>query len=147
MFCEVITLRKDGLRLRPDEWPEPVRGLLRIDQREASTNASRRTMREVKVMGEWVTTPMTLIFMFDPELIDTVGDGFLLRGHVVNSSSGRCHEHQQLWLVRPRTSGDGPPLPPFDARPWLKRLPVDESTGKERSASEQWLDAHPDAKS
>lgn len=104
-------------------------------------------MREVSVMGEWVTTPMTLIFMFDPELIDIVGDGFLLRGHVINSLSGRCYEHEQLWLVRPCVSGDGPPLPPFDARPWLKRLPVDETTVRERGASEQWLGAHPDTKS
>ena len=144
MFCEITPLRKDGLRLRPDEWPAPVRGVLRVDQREAPTTSARRAQREVKVMGEWVSAPLTLAFMFDPEFVDVVGDGFLLRGYVITTTAGRCYEHQQLWLVRP-CPADGPPPPPFDARPWSKRLPVEERTGQEPTGSEQWLAQHPDA--
>lgn len=32
MFCEVIELRKNGLRLRPEEWPAPVAGQLQMAQ-------------------------------------------------------------------------------------------------------------------
>lgn len=144
MFCEVITLRKDGLRLRPEEWPAPVRGVLQVDQREARTTSARRAQREVTVMGEWVSAPKPLAFMFDPEFVDVVGDGFLLRGYVITPADGRCYEHQQLWLVRPCPAG-GPPLPPFDTQPWSKRLPVEERTGREPTGSEQWLVQHPDA--
>ena len=36
MFCEVIELRKNGLRLRPEEWPAPVAGHLRMAQWDSS---------------------------------------------------------------------------------------------------------------
>lgn len=146
VFCEVTTLRKDGLRLRPDEWPEPVRGLLRVEQRDARYTSARRAQREIKVMGEWVTAPITLLFMFDPEFVEVAGDGFLLRGYVISGAAGRSYEHQQLWLVRPRPSGDGAPLPRFDPAPWIKQLPVDEQTGTESTSSERWLADNPGAK-
>lgn len=95
------------MRLWPDDWPAPVRGVLRVEQREARDSSARRTTREIKVMGEWVTAPMTLIFMFDPEFVEVVGDGFLLRGNVISGKDGRGYEHQQLWLVRPRLTGGG----------------------------------------
>lgn len=144
VFCEVITLRKDGLRLRPEEWPAPLRGKLQVKQQEGRALAARRSLREVQLVGEWVIAPMVLAFMFEPEFIDVVGDGFLLRGNVIQSVEGRCYEHQQLWLVRPTSESD-PPLPPFDARPFRKNLPIEERSGNEPSTSEQWLAAHPDA--
>lgn len=90
-------------------------------------------------MGEWVSHPTSILLMFDPEFVDVVGDGFLLRGHVIEAMDGRQHEHLQLWLVRPCGKADDPPLARFDARKWIKNLPVEERTGKEKSVSEQWL--------
>ncbi|MFN7155098.1 MAG: hypothetical protein ACK4OE_15545 [Acidovorax sp.] len=82
------------------------------------------------------------MLLFDPEFVDVIADGFLLRGFVIDAKEGRQHEYLQLWLVRPRSTNDGPPLAPFDARKWMKRLPVEERSGNEPSVSEQWLKTH-----
>lgn len=142
MFCEVIPLRSQGLRLRPDEWPEPSRGLLRMSHMSHDQCAARRTVRRVDLLGEWVSHPLTLMLLFEPEFVDVVGDGFLLRGHVIDASSGRSYEYEQLWLVRPCSSPKAPPLPRFDVGKWMKKLPVEERTGKEPSVSDQWHKTH-----
>lgn len=102
MFCEVIELRNNGLRLRPEEWPAPVAGQLRMAQWDSKHTSYHRAIRK---------------------LVDVVGDAQLLRGDVLHSEDGRIHEHAQLWLLRARQDMDGPPLPPFDIGPWVKRLP------------------------
>lgn len=93
-------------------------------------------------MGEWVSHPITHLMMWDPEFVDVVGDGFLLRGHIVEVHDCRAYEHEQLWLVRPCGAKDSPPLPPFDTRKWMKSLPVEHRTGSEPSVSEQWHNTH-----
>jgi hypothetical protein len=102
----------------------------------------RRTLRRLDLLDEWVSHPICLMHLFEPEFVDVVGDGMLMRGHVIQSRDGRTHEHEQLWLVRPRSSAKGPPLPRFDPGKWVRRLPVEESTGRERSISEQWHERH-----
>ncbi|HTH08084.1 MAG TPA: hypothetical protein VMA55_00820 [Acidovorax sp.] len=105
--------------------------------------AARRTLREVQLVGRWVSTPRVILMMFDPEFVDVVGDGFLLRGRQTRSEAdGRAYDHEQLWLVRPCQSDQGPWLLPFDARRWLKKMPVEESTGNEPSVSELWHKTH-----
>lgn len=130
------------MRLRPDEWPEPVSGMLRVQHMSYAECAARRTLRRLDLLGEWVSHPICLMHLFEPEFVDVVGDGMLMRGHVIQSRDGRTHEHEQLWLVRPRSSAKGPPLPRFDPSKWVRRLPVEESTGQERSISEQWHERH-----
>lgn len=142
VFCEVIPLRSAGLRLRPDEWPEPARGLLRVAHMSAEDCSARRTMRRAELLGEWVSHPLTLLLLFEPEFVDVVGDGFLLRGYVIEVHEDRQREHLQLWLVRPSSGPEAPALPRFDARRWMKKLPVEERTGNEPSMSEQWHKAH-----
>ncbi|MBV7541019.1 hypothetical protein [Acidovorax sp. sic0104] len=104
--------------------------------------SARRTVRRVDLLGEWVSHPITLLILFEPDFVDVVGDGFLLRGHVIDSASGRSYEHEQLWLVRPCPDPKAPPLAKFDARKWMKRLPVEERNGNETSVSEQWHKTH-----
>lgn len=104
--------------------------------------SARRTLRRAELMGEWVTHPIALLLLFDPEFVDVVSDGFLLRGYVISSHEGRQYEHLQLWLVRPCIDPNGPALPRFDARKWTKKLPVEERTGNEPSVSEQWHRTH-----
>lgn len=142
MFCEVITLRASGMRLRPAEWPEPARGLLKMHHMSYADCAARRTLRRLDLLGEWVSHPICLLHLFEPELVDLVGDGMLLRGHVIETRNGRTCEHEQLWLVRPRSSAEGPPLPRFDPSKWMRKLPVEDRTGNEPSVSEQWHKTH-----
>lgn len=104
--------------------------------------AQRRTLREVKLMGTWVSPPMCLLIMFDPEFVDVVGDGFLLRGHEVCSTDGRAYDHEQIWLVRPCLGEEGPMLPPFDASRWMKKMPMEEATGNASSVSQRWHETH-----
>ena len=100
--------------------------------------AARRAVRRVELLGEWVSHPITLLILFEPDFVDVVGDGFLLRGHVVNSTQDRTYEHEQMWLVRPCSGPTAPPLPRFDPSKWVKKLPVEDRTGNEPSVSEQW---------
>lgn len=130
------------MRLRPTEWPEAVRGQLRVHHMSHADCAALRTVRRLDLLGEWVSHPIMLLHLFEPDFVDVVGDGFLLRGHVIESRDGRSFEHEQLWLVRAREHIEGPPLPKFDARRWLKKIPVETSTGNELSVSEQWHKTH-----
>jgi hypothetical protein len=141
VFCEVIPLRSSGLRLRPDEWPAPARGRLEISHMPASICAARRTLREVRLLGEWVSHPMVTLLMFDPEFVDVVGDGFLLRGHVIEVQDGRQYEHEQLWLVRP-SAGPDVALPAFDAARWARSMPIGGAGGNGPSVSERWHEAN-----
>lgn len=52
MFCEVIELRNNGLRLRPEEWPAPVAGQLRMAQWDSKHTSYHRAIRKlVDVVG------------------------------------------------------------------------------------------------
>lgn len=123
MFCEVIELRKNGLRLRPEEWPAPVAGQLQMAQWDSKHTNYHRTIRKLVLWVPWGTSMVPGPWLGDAQLVDVVGDAQLLRGDVLHSEDGRIHEHAQLWLLRARQDMDGPPLPPFDIGPWVKRLP------------------------
>jgi hypothetical protein len=124
MFCEVIELRKNGLRLRPEEWPAPVAGQLQMAQWDSKHTSYHRTIRRLVLWVPWGTQIVPGPWLGDAQLVDVVGDAQLLRGDVLHSEDGRIHEHAQLWLLRARQDMDGPPLPPFDPGPWIKRLPA-----------------------
>lgn len=123
MFCEVIELRKNGLRLRPEEWPAPVAGHLRMAQWDSSHTSYHRAIRKLVLWVPWGTSMVPGPWLGDAQLVDVVGDAQLLRGDVLHSEDGRIHEHAQLWLLRARQDMTGAPLPPFDLGPWVKRLP------------------------
>lgn len=123
MFCEVIELRKNGLRLRPEEWPAPVAGHLRMAQWDSSHTNYHRTIRKLVLWVPWGTSIAPGPWLGDAQLVDVVGDAQLLRGDVLHSEDGRIYEFVQLWLLRPRHDQHGPPLPKFDPSPWMKRLP------------------------
>jgi len=112
MFCEVIELRKNGLRLRPEEWPAPVAGQLRMAQWDSSHTSYHRTIRKLVLWVPWGTQIVPGPWLGDAQMVDVVGDAQLLRGDVLHSEDGRIHEHAQLWLLRARRDMDGPPLPP-----------------------------------
>ena len=123
MFSEVIELRKNGLRLRPEEWPAPVAGHLRMAQWDSSHTSYHRAIRKLVVWVPWGTSIVLGPSLADAQLVDVVGDAQLIRGDVLHSEDGRIHEHAQLWLLRARQDMTGAPLPPFDLSPWIKQLP------------------------
>ncbi|CAN7347579.1 hypothetical protein LJR074_001991 [Acidovorax sp. LjRoot74] len=107
----------------------------------ASICAARRTLREVRLLGEWVSHPMVTLLMFDPEFVDVVGDGFLLRGHVIEVEDGRQYEHEQLWLVRPSVEPNVA-LPGFDLSRWASSLPTGGVAKAGPTVSERWHEQH-----
>ncbi|CAN7171933.1 hypothetical protein LJR118_000309 [Acidovorax sp. LjRoot118] len=126
------------MRLRPEEWPAPVRGELQMNYWDGTRNSSRRTLRDVALMVRWGTSTVPNIRMADPEWIDVVGGALLMRGMGLHMVDGRVYEHEEVWLIRALESLQSPPLPPFDARPWLKanRLPVGDPPAVYTSAQE-----------
>jgi len=141
---EIIELRRNGMRLRPEEWPDPMVGCLRMHYWDGRRNSSRRTLRQLTLYGSWGTTERPVGTLTDPQLIDVLGAAMLLQGQVLNTIDGRLHEHNQLWIVRPKTSNE--PLPPFDVSPWAERLPETPRGSEDTSISERWLREHPGAK-
>lgn len=123
MFCEIITLRDNGRRLRPEEWPAPVAGQLRLISSDQRHNNLCRTLRSLTHYQPWGTQMVPRLHLTDPVLLDVVGDAMLFRGVITRVEGSDVWEHEQLWLVRPRAGIDGPPLPPFDPRPFIKRVP------------------------
>ncbi|WP_428001784.1 hypothetical protein [Acidovorax sp.] len=126
------------MRLRPEEWPAPIRGELRMTYWDGAHNSARRTLRDVSLLVMWGTTRVPSIRMADPEWIDVVGGALLMRGMGVHTVDGRIYEHEEVWLIRALESLERPPLPKFDASPWLKakRLPVGDPPAVYTSAQE-----------
>lgn len=114
VFCEIIQLRRAGLRLAPKDWPSPVAGDLRMLYWDGRRNSLRRTLREYSLWVKESTQLIPRLRLIDPMPIDILGDAMLWRGMCsVYAQEGLC-EFEQLWLLRPRADLEGPPLPPFD---------------------------------
>ena len=92
-------------------------------QWDSKHTSYHRAIRKLVLWVPWGTSMVPGPWLGDAQLVDVVGDAQLLRGDVLHSEDGRIHEHAQLWLLRARQDMDGPPLPPFDIDPWVKRLP------------------------
>jgi len=104
MLCEVVALRRSGIRLRRAEWPEPVRGNLEISDWDGGSNSFKRHVRQAELWEIHPTVRRLLrVPIFDPVILRTVDDGFLLAGIELNASdAGRTvAEHVQVWLCRP----------------------------------------------
>lgn len=124
MFCELIELRRAGLRLAPKDWPAPVRGDLRILYDDGKSNNSRRNMRVATLWVNWscsheIPGPR----LAEPVLLDVLGDAMLWRGHICARTDEGIAEYEQMWLIRPLASLDAPPLAKFDAARFSPKLP------------------------
>ena len=140
MFCELIELRRAGLRLAPKDWPAPVRGDLRVEYEDGKTNNSRRNMRVATVWVNWscshvIPGPR----LAEPVLLDVLEDAMLWRGHVCARTDEGIAEYEQMWLIRPLASLDAPPLPKFDATRFSPKLPETLPPRSETpSVARQW---------
>lgn len=139
MFCELIELRRAGLRLAPKDWPAPVRGDLRITYLNGRSNNNRRSMREAALWVEWSTHMVPGPHLWEPVLLDILGDAMLWRGHVCARTDEGIAEYEQVWLIRPCPSVDGPPLAQFDAARFSPKLPETMPPRSETpSVAERW---------
>ncbi|TQL83065.1 hypothetical protein FB549_0552 [Delftia sp. HK171] len=140
MFCELIELRRAGLRLAPKNWPEPVRGDLRVEYENGKANNSRRNMRVATVWVNWscshvIPGPR----LAEPVLLDVLGDAMLWRGHVCARTADGICEYEQMWLIRPIDSLDAAPLKKFDAARFTPKLPETLPPRSETpSVAERW---------
>ena len=121
VFCEIIFLRKNGMRLRQEEWPEPLRVHLIFADMDARNNNYRRHLRSATLYERYGSTACrTVAVIADPVILRSVGDGWLLAGTEIGVQEGRTHEHGQLWLCRP-THPDAPPLPALNVKADLEK--------------------------
>lgn len=108
MLCEVIVLRKAGVRLKRADWPAPMFGNLRISDWDGAHNSFKRNVRQAELWEDHPTIKRMLRRpIFDPVILRTVDDGFLLSGIEIESvDAGQViAEHVQLWLCRPVAAG------------------------------------------
>ncbi len=88
-----------------------------------ASNNLRRSLRALLHYQRCGTVMAARLRLVDPVLLEVLGDALLFRGCVNMSREHGMWEYEQLWLVRPRLDLDGPPLQPFDVRPYFSRVP------------------------
>lgn len=123
VFCEIIELRRAGVRLAPKDWPKPVIGELRMAHESGSNNNLRRSLRRATLYVHQGTRITPENYLVDPVVIDVLGDALLWRGYETKLTEHGLAEYEQLWLVRQRPRMDGPALPAFNAQAFVQQLP------------------------
>lgn len=106
---------------------------------DGKTNNSRRNMRVASLWVEWSGHDIPGPRMFEPVLLDVLGDAMLWRGHVCARIEEGIAEYEQMWLIRPIRSMEAPPLPKFDAARFSPKLPATlPSRSETPSVAERW---------
>lgn len=86
---------------------------LQVSQMHGPDNPFRQHMRMACLWEAFGTgSQRGMGTIFDPVLLMTPGDGFLLRGIELQTIEARVHEFQQVWLCRP-SAERAAPLPMF----------------------------------
>jgi hypothetical protein len=101
--CAVITLRRDGVRIKPSEWPLAVVGSL--------VSARTPKMTRVDLWANLDTAGQRIMMtLFEPRFVDVVDEGFVLSGHEMRTMAidgeDRMVESRQLWMVSPIAEPD-----------------------------------------
>lgn len=120
MYCEVISTRSFGRRLRPEEWPRATQGVLQMTQPNAMRGPLQGVARRLALMHPNKAEEF-ICCLFDPVLVDVVPDGLVFRGHEFHPVGSDVQDHVQVWVVRP--SRPGRSLAPLDVSAWRDRLP------------------------
>jgi|GEM_PF-5964552 len=89
----------------------------------AEKNNLQRALREALHYQQVGTQLALRLRLVDPVMLEVLGDAMLIRGYETRAAEGSVWEHEQLWLLRPRSSMDGPMLPAFDPRPYRRSVP------------------------
>ena len=112
MLCEVIILMRDGKRLKKQELAKPILTFLEVRAWNSHLPDMRRHIRVANLYVMAGKAKATTASIFDPEVVTTTADGFVLRGNEVVMTVTRKREVEQMWLCRP-TTGNELPLPAF----------------------------------
>ena len=98
MRCTVTMLRNRGIALSRKDWPEPIAGTLSMSEQPQRGKPTVRVLYLMTAQGSALRTAAAL---FEPQLYQTVDDGFVLRGFERATLDGATTTYEQLWLVRP----------------------------------------------
>ena len=99
MQCQVVLLRRDGVRLKRAEWGEALHGHLEVRD-WPSGSSFKRPVRIAELWSGPVDYPRThlTVPIFDPVLLRLRNDSFILSGTELQTHEGRTAEHVQMWL-------------------------------------------------
>ena len=119
MYCEVILLRLNRKRLRPDAWPAPVFGRVEVSVWEEGQTSMTRPCNVATLRYKHGNTmePVALVLL-EPKVELLPLDAMVWSGREIKNSNLGPVELEQAWLVRIR-SPDAPPLQPFDWARWM----------------------------
>ena len=112
MLCEVTILMRDGKRLKKQELAKPILTFLEVRNWNSHLPDIRRHARVANLYVKAGKAKAITASIFDPEVVTTTADGFVLRGNEVVLTEKRKKEVEQVWLCRP-TAGNELPLPAF----------------------------------
>ena len=112
MLCEVTTLMRDGKRLKKQELAKPILTFFEVRAWNSHLPDIRRHVRVANLYVMAGKAKAITASIFDPEIVTTTADGFVLRGNEVVVTDMRKREVEQMWLCRP-TAGNELPLPAF----------------------------------
>ena len=125
MFYEVIPLRRNEQRLRPEEWPAPEFGRISMAIWRPGRTSLTRTARVATLYQPAGLMERSVMILIDPKITHLPLDGEVWLGTQLQTAASGIEEIEQAWLVRPRRK-DGQPLPPFDVKAWkaMNRVPA-----------------------
>ena len=112
MLCEVTILMRDGKRLKKQELAKPIRTFLEVRAWDSHLPDIRRHVRVANLYVMAGKAKAITASIFDPGVVTTTADGFVLRGNEVVMTDQRKKEVEQMWLCRP-VGGNELPLPAF----------------------------------
>lgn len=112
MLCEVTILMRNGKRLKKQELAKPIRTFLEVRSWDSHLPDIQRHVRVANLYVMAGKAKAITASIFDPEVVTTTADGFVLRGKEVVMTDQRKKEVEQMWLCRP-AGGNELPLPAF----------------------------------
>ena len=113
MLCEVTILMREGKRLKKQELVKPILTFFEVRSWSSHLPDIRRHVRVANLYVMAGKAKAITASIFDPEVVTTTADGFVLRGTEIVVNDKRKQEVVQMWLCRP-TGGSELPLPAFN---------------------------------
>jgi hypothetical protein len=119
VFYEVTKLRRNAVRLRPEEWPMPEFGFITMSTWKPGRTPLMRTARVATHHQPADVLDRRVIILIEPRITHLPVDGEVWLGTELHTTERGIEEVEQAWLVRPTTKNSDP-LPPFDVKRWME---------------------------
>lgn len=137
VFYEVIQLRRNAERLRPEDWPDPEFGRISMAIWRPGETSLTRTARVATLYQPAGLMQRPSMNLIDPKITHLPLDGEVWLGTQLKNTDQGVVEVEQAWLVRP-TKKDSPPLPPFDVERW-KAINRTRGNRDENAVGKGWI--------